>query len=289
MSAAIPSAGDGWRLGTKAVNRVGFGAMRLTGRIPFGAGSPEDHDKAIHVLQRAADLGVNHFDTAAYYRSSLESANELIRTALWPYRSDTFIATKVRPAHDADGISLRGQIEENLRDLRLDCLDLVYLRVGKKPTIREEFAELSAMRDSGLIQHLGLSGVAKEQFDEVGSIAPVTAIQNRYGIGVRRDDSVFRAAALAEIAFVPFFSIAAEGKHKGPMNDDPENVRRVANAHGVSVAAVRIAWTLGLGANVLAIPGTGSPEHLEENVAAGRLRLTDEDIATLGGVAPLVP
>jgi len=265
------------------VNRVGFGALRLAGRVPFGNGAPENFDQAIRVLRRAVELGVNHFDTAAFYRSDLHGANEMIRAALWPYAENIVIATKLRPDRYQGGPSLGDQIKENLRELRLDCLDLVYLRVMAGSSFAEDFGTLSGLRDAGVIQHLGLSAVSTAQLDEALAIAPVIAIQNRYGIGVRRDDDMLHTASTRGIAFVPYFSIAAEGKHAGP-TEESEVVRDVARNHGVSVAAVRIAWTLELAPNVLAIPGTGNVEHLNENVAAGALRLSTGEMALLGSI-----
>jgi len=276
-----------WRIGSKVVGRIGFGAMRLTGRIPFGEGAPGDLDRGIRVLRRAVDLGVNHFDTAAFYRSSLHSANELLRAAFWPYSDEMIIATKVQPDVQPEGQSLSDQVEQNLRELGQETLDLVYLRARQGLSIVDDFAALSAMKDAGLIHQLGLSGVNSQQLDEVSAVCDVAAIQNRYGIGMHRDETVLRTAALRRIAFVPFFSIAAEGRHKGPPVDDREEVRRIAYAHGVSSAMVRIAWTLSLGTNVLAIPGTGRVDHLEENVRAGALHLSPEESLTLADVAPL--
>jgi aryl-alcohol dehydrogenase-like predicted oxidoreductase len=260
--------------------------MRLTGRIPFGDGSPDDYDQAIRVLRRARELGVNHFDTAAFYRSSLHGANELIRDALWPYDDAITIATKVRSRRDGEGDDLHTQVEENLRVLGLDSLDLVYLRVADNTLIAEDFGALSSMKEAGLIRDLGLSGVTEEQVVEASAVAPVIAVQNRYGIGVKRDESVFRLACVRGIAFVPFFSIAAEGKHQGPAPEDNEVVRQIAAGHGVSEAAVRIAWTLELAHNVLAIPGTSNVRHLEDNVAASALRLDVDEILALGVLTP---
>jgi aryl-alcohol dehydrogenase-like predicted oxidoreductase len=276
-----------WRIGNKSVNRIGFGAMRLTGRVPFGEGSPHDYQQAIEVLRRAVDLGVNHFDTAAFYRSQLHGANELLKAALWPYRDELLIATKVRSDLQLEGQSLRSQVEENLRELGLETLDLVYLRARQGTSILNDFVALSELKDAGLIERLGLSGVDERQIDETAGICEVEAIQNRYGIGVRRDDAVLHAAAARNIAFVPFFSIAAEGRHHGPPIEDREEVRHVAKNHGVSVAMVRIAWTLSLGPNVLAIPGTGRVDHLDENLEAGALRLSAKEMESLTEVTPI--
>jgi pyridoxine 4-dehydrogenase len=279
----MPQVSATWRLGTKTVRRVGFGTLRLTGRVPFGEGSASDPDRALEVLQRAVELGVNHFDTAAFYRSSLHGSNELLKTALWPYSPEIVIATKVRSSH-GDGPTIHQQVDENLRQLGLETLDLVYLRVMDASSFLDDFHELVSLQEAGMIQNLGLSGVDEQQLREARRFSAIVAIQNRFGIGVRRDEEVFRTAATLDIAFVPYFSIAAEGKHEGAALTDHDDVHSVARRHGVSTAAVRIAWTMMLSPNVLVIPGTGSLEHLEDNVAAGRLQLSEDDVALLGSV-----
>src|ERR1700678_4189408 len=163
--------------------------MRLTGKNPFGNGAPSDREQSIAVLRRAVEIGVNHIDTAAFYFTALRSANELINSALAPYPDDLVIATKVGPSRDAQGEwqgmarpdQLRSQVEENLRQLGRDHLDLVKLRTlfVSKP-LGEHFAALAALRDAGLVRHLGLSNVTVAQIDEALAIAPVAAVQNRY-------------------------------------------------------------------------------------------------------------
>ena len=289
-SRAADAAGT-WQLGDLTVNRLGFGAMRLTGD-PSGDGGPSDRGQSVAVLRQAVDLGVNHIDTAAFYFSPLRSANELINRALAPYPDDLVIATKVGPSRDTWGAwqgmarpdQLRGQVEENLRQLGRDHLDLVNLRtLSVSKPVGDHFAALSALRDTGLIRHLGLSNVTVGQIDEALAIAPVVAVQNRYSIDSRRPeaDDVRRACAERGIAFVPFFAIAGEAREGGKRAAELEPVLAVARAHGATAAQVRLAWTLAQGANVLAIPGTGNVAHLAENVAAGALRLTGEDLALL--------
>lgn len=285
-----------WKLGDLTVNRLGFGAMRLTqnGR-PFAAGAtPSDRDRSITVLRRAVELGVNHIDTAAFYFSSLRSANELINRALAPYPDDLVIATKVWPGRSPSGEwsdaatpgQLRGQVEENLRQLGRDHLDVVNLRNMSSPrtgSIAEHFGALAQLRDAGLIRHLGISGVTPEQLAEARAIAPVVCVQNRYGIGSRSQDAddFLRACGEQGVAFVPYFVIAGGGR--GAAADDAESaeVLFVARAHEATAAQVRIAWTLQLGPHVLAIPGTGNPDHLAANVAAGAIRLTADEMSRL--------
>src|ERR1700733_8873458 len=195
--------------------------MRLTGD-PSGDGPASDRARSVAVLRRVVELGVNHIDTAAFYFSPLRSANELINTALAPYRDGLVIATKVGPGRDPWGAwqgmarpdQLRGQVEETLRQLGRDYLDLVNLRtLSVSKPVGEHFAALAALRDAGLVRHLGLSNVSVEQIDEALAIAPVVAVQNRYSIDSRRPgaDDIVEACAVRGIAFVPFFAIAGEG------------------------------------------------------------------------------
>lgn len=288
---APPAAAAGtWMLGDRSVNRIGFGAMRLTANAD---GSPRDRGRAVRVLRRAVELGVNHIDTAAFYFSSLRSANELINSGLAPYPEDLVIVTKVGPGRDPSGNwldlaapgRLRGQVEENLRQLGRDHLDVVNLRVHGPDPIAERFGALAELRDAGLIRHLGLSNVRLHHLAEAQAIAPVVCVQNPYGIGYRRDhDELLRVCGERGIAFVPFFAIAAAGRESGAGGTEPAEVLAVARAHGVSPAQVRLAWTMHRGPHVLAIPGTGSPDHLQENVAAGGLRLTEAEVSLLDGV-----
>jgi len=259
-----------WTLGDRVVNRMGFGAKRL------GA----DPDRATEVLRRVVELGVNHIDTASFYGT----ANEQIRRALSPYPPDLVIATKVGPT--ADGLArpdqLRGLVEDNLRQLGRDHLDLVYLRQQGLDSIADHFGALAGLREAGLIRHLGLSNVRDTHLNEAVAIAPVVAVSNRYGIGFGRiNDDLVRTTGERGLAFVPFFAIAAEGREEGGVAAT-DRVLAVALAHRVTPAQVRLAWTLHQGPHVLAIPGTGNPDHLAENVAAGDLRLTEDDLARLG-------
>jgi aryl-alcohol dehydrogenase-like predicted oxidoreductase len=278
-----------WALGDLTVSRLGFGAMRLTGSLPYAHGVPSDRQQAIAVLRRAAELGVNHIDTAAFYFSPLRSANELIATALSPYPDDLVIVTKVGPGrypwgewYSARPDQLRGQVEENLRQLGRDHLDVVNLRRTGQESVAEHFGALAELRDAGLIRHLGVSGVSVAQLTETAGIAPVVCVQNRYGLDLREHDPVLRACAERDIAFVPFFAIAGDRRQAGGSGTDSPELLAVAHRHGATPAQVRLAWTLHQGPHVLAIPGTGNLAHLAENVAAAALRLTPGDLALLG-------
>ena len=291
MTTGAAEAGT-WKLGDLTVNRMGFGAMRLTGNPD---GTPSDRDRAIAVLRRAVELGVNHIDTAAFYFSPLRSANELINQALAPYPDDLVITTKVWPGRDPSGDwywaapeQLRGQVEENLRQLGRDHLDVVNLRIAPSKTtgsIAERFSVLAELRDAGLIRHLGVSGVTPAQLAEAQAIAPVVCVQNRYGIGAPGADHDFLDECGAQgVAFTPFFAIAGAARSTGVPVAEPDEVRTIAQAHDATAAQVRLAWTLQRGPHVLAIPGTGNPAHLTANVAAAALRLSPAEMAELGSL-----
>jgi pyridoxine 4-dehydrogenase len=282
-----------WRLGDLEVNRLGFGAMRLTGTLPFHKGEPGDRDQSLAVLRRAVELGVNHIDTAAYYFSQLRSANELINSALAPYADDLVIVTKVGPRREASGEwgerarpeELRADVEENLRQLGRDHLDVVNYRAVGDGSIADAVGALDELRVAGLVRHVGVSGVTPEQLSEARETTDVACVQNAHGIGTQRPDT---GTLLAEcgrhgIAFVPFFAVAGAGRESGTTDEHPD-VLEIAGAHDATPAQIRLAWILSLGQHVLAIPGTGDVEHLEQNVAAASLRLSDDEVARLSAL-----
>lgn len=277
---------ESWRLGERAVRRVGFGAKRLG-----GSGSA---DQAGELLRQAIEAGVNHIDTAGFYPSfgrtgekhgynSLDWANDAIRAALAPYPDDLVIATKVGPMEHglARPDQLRGLVEENLRQLGLETLDLVYLRQAGLTSVAEHFGVLAELREAGLIRHLGLSNVRIGHLAQAQEIAPVVAVQNRYGVGFGRvNDAMLATCGEQGIAFVPFFAVTATGREEGGVaQSDP--VAAIAEEHGATTAQIRIAWTLAKGPHVLAIPGTGNPAHLTENLAAGAIHLSPDQVAIL--------
>ncbi|HEY4569780.1 MAG TPA: aldo/keto reductase [Kribbella sp.] len=284
-----------WKLGEVTVYRMGFGAMRITAN--------PDRSVALDVLRRAVELGVNHIDTAAFYASpggtlqvgegEKRYANELIREALAPYPPELVITTKVGPGEDpargfyqaTTAAELREQVETNLRQLGVDCLDVVNLRIIKKPgedSITERFGRLADLRDEGLIRQLGVSNVRIDHVEEALAIAPVVCVQNSYAVDLRRDeDAMIRFLAERDIAYVPFFAIAGSAREAGATADHSAAVEAIAAARGVTPQQVRLAWTLHQSPNVLAIPGTGNRAHLEENIAAGALQLSAEELAAL--------
>jgi len=283
-----------WKLGDLTVSRIGFGAMRLTGSAAFHHGTPSDRGRSIAVLHKAIELGVNHIDTAAFYFSQLRSANEIINSALAPYPDGLVITTKVGPYRNYWGEwgsparpdQLRGHVEENLRQLGRDHLDVVNFRRTEQDSIAEHFGALAELREAGLIRHLGISGVEPRHLAEAQAIAPVVCVQNRYGLEHRdpATDEVLRICGEQGIAFVPFFAVAGDGGAKGASTTYDEEVLAVARAHDASPSQVRIAWTLHQGPHVLAIPGTGNPDHLAENVASGALRLTADELERLNAL-----
>lgn len=273
--------------GDLTINRLGFGAMRLAAGTFDGP--PRDPENGIAVLRRCVELGVNHIDTAGFYRRGAVRANDLIRRALSPYRDDLVIATKVGPLPTPDGVpsgqaspdQLRGLVEADLRSLGLDRLDLVYLRVGGMTgpggeSIAERFAVLAELRAKGLIRHLGVSNVDAVQFSEAQGIAPVAAVQNRY----TGDTGLLAECEEGGIAYVPYFPL---GGGVSPM--DNERLGKVAARLGATATQVQLAAQLATSPSLLAIPGTGSLDHLEENLAANDLSLTDEDLSDLANSA----
>jgi pyridoxine 4-dehydrogenase len=284
----LPAAAAGtWQLGSFEVNRLGYGAMRL---MSTSDGGIRDRETSIAVLRRAVELGVNHIDTAVFYFAGPRSANELINRALAPYDGLT-ITTKVGPGRDFTGAfytarpdQLRAQVEENLRGLGVDHLDVANYRIGEgldrgEGSLADGFGALAELRQEGLIRELGISNVAPHHLTEALEIAPVVCVQNQYGLTARReDDELVRMCADRGIAFVPFFAVASG-------TGEDARVAEVAGRHDATPAQVRLAWTLHQGPHVLAIPGTGDVAHLEQNVAAAALRLTEEDLKTLDGDA----
>jgi pyridoxine 4-dehydrogenase len=274
--------------GGPTVSRMGYGAMQLAGPGVFGP--PADRDAAVAVLREAVRLGVNHIDTSDYYGPFV--TNEIIREALHPYADDLTIVTKVGARRDAEGgwppaldpDDLRRAVHENLERLGLDALDVVNLRVGgfdapDGGSLAVPFAALAALRDEGLVRHLGVSNVSAAQVAEAQGIAPVVCVQNFYNVAHRVDDDLVDDLAAQGVAFVPFFPLGGFS----PLQADA--LGTVAERNGVTPLAVALAWLLQRSPNVLLIPGTSSVDHLRDNVAAADLTLSPEDVAALDAIA----
>jgi aryl-alcohol dehydrogenase-like predicted oxidoreductase len=279
--------GGRYRVADIELTRVGYGAMQLAGPGVFGP--PKDHDAAIAVLREVVDLGINHIDTADFYGPHV--TNHLIREALAPYPDDLHIVTKVGARRDENGgwphartpAELREQVHDNLRNLKLDVLDVVNLRVGGFDTpepgsIAEQFESLAELRQQGLIRHLGLSTVTAEQLAEAQSIAPVVCVQNLYNLARRADDALVDLTARQGIAFVPYFPLGGFS----PLQS--EGLDAVAKRLDATPMAVALAWLLQRSPNMLLIPGTSSVEHLRENVAAAALELPADAVAELDAI-----
>jgi aryl-alcohol dehydrogenase-like predicted oxidoreductase len=279
--------GGRYRVADIELTRVGYGAMQLAGPHVFGP--PKDRDAAIAVLREAVGLGINHIDTADFYGPHV--TNEIIREALFPYPDDLHIVTKVGARRDENGgwpqartpAELREQVHDNLRNLKLDVLDVVNLRVGgfdrpEAGSIAEQFEALAELRQQGLIRHLGLSTVDADQLAEARSIAPVVCVQNLYNLARRDDDALVDLTAREGIAFVPYFPLGAFS----PLQSDALDA--VAKRLDTTPMAVALAWLLHRSPNMLLIPGTSSVEHLRENVAAGALELPADAIAELDAI-----
>jgi pyridoxine 4-dehydrogenase len=269
------------------VTRMGYGAMQLAGPRVFGP--PADRDAAVAVLREAVELGITHIDTSGYYGPRV--TNQIIREALYPYPADLHIVTKVGAERDAQGgwpealapRQLRAQVEENLRDLGLDAMDVVNLRNpgqrGPEPgSIADPFTALAQLRQEGLIRHLGVSNVTAGQVAEAQSIAPVVCVQNHYNLANRRDDDLIGSLATQDIAFVPFFPLGGFTPLQSGTLD------AVAARLGAAPMTVALAWLLHRSPNILLIPGTSSVAHLRENVGAADLALSADTFAELDAI-----
>lgn len=276
-----------FRLGDRMVDRMGYGAMQLAGPGVFGP--PKDPAAAIAVLRAAVKAGVNHIDTSDFYGPHI--TNQLIREALHPYPDDLVIVTKVGAVRGSDGAWLPAQapaeleraVHDNLRNLKLDVLDVVNLRIveGHNPgpeegSIEERFTALARLRDQGLIRHLGLSNVTAAQVAEAQRIAPVVCVQNHYNLVHRADDALVDRLADQGIAWVPFFPLG------GFTPLQSAALAEEAAALGVSPMQLALAWLLARAPNILLIPGTSSLEHLKENLAVPSLDLPRDRLMALG-------
>lgn len=263
--------------GDLTIHRLGFGAMRITG--PGIWGEPRDREEARRVLRRAVELGVNFIDTADSYGPSV--SEEIIAEALYPYPEGLVIATKAgltrqgpnqwlpvgRPEY------LRQQLEMSLRRLRLQRIDLYQLhRIDPKVPVEESLGALKDLQQQGKIRHIGLSEVSPAEIEQSQEVVPIVSVQNRYNISDREHERTLNYCEQHNLGFIPWFPVAAGklARSGGPLDE-------IARRHGASVAQLSIAWLLHRSPVMLPIPGTSSVAHLEENIAAASLKLSDDE------------
>ena len=279
------AAAGAFTLGDRPVKRMGYGAMQLAGPGVFGP--PRDHDAALAVLREAVASGVDHIDTSDFYGPHV--TNRLIREALHPYKDDLTIVTKVgavrgedaswNPAMGAD--DLARAVHDNLRNLGLDALDVVNLRVMGDghglgtASVEAPFTALAELQRQGLVKRLGLSNVTAKQLAEAQAIAPVVCVQNLYNVAHRNDDELIAALGRMSVAYVPFFPLGGFTPVQSSALDE------VAAELGATPMQVALAWLLHHAPNILLIPGTSSLVHLRENLAAAELKLPAEALARL--------
>jgi aryl-alcohol dehydrogenase-like predicted oxidoreductase len=267
--------------GDLEVRRLAFGAMRLCG--PRILGWPDDRENALAVLRRAVELGVNLIDTSDAYGPEI---NELqVAEALHPYPEGLVIATKGGLVRNEGGAwipdgrpeHLREACEASLRRLRLDCIDLYQLHsVDGRVPIEESVGELARLREEGKIRHVGLSNVSTEELERAREVVPIVSVQNRFNLADRRSEHVLEACERDGLAFLPWYPLAV-----GDLAQPGGRLDEVARRHEATPAQIALAWLLRRSPVVLPIPGTASVQHLEENVAAERIELSDEEFAEL--------
>ncbi len=277
-----------FKLGARTVKRMGYGAMQLAGPHVFGP--PRDREAALAVLRAAVEAGVDHIDTSDFYGPHV--TNQLIREALHPYPEDLVIVTKIGarrgaggswdPAFSAD--DLTSAVHDNLRNLGLDALEVVNLRImfGQEPTegsIEAPLTALAGLQRKGLVRHIGLSNATPRQIAQGRAIADIVCVQNQYNLAHRTDDAVLDELAAAGIAYVPFFPLGGFTPLQSTALSD------VAASLGAAPMQVALAWLLQRAPNILLIPGTSSTRHLKENLAAASLALPADAVAALDGIA----
>ncbi|WP_086873674.1 aldo/keto reductase family oxidoreductase [Kosakonia pseudosacchari] len=278
-----------FRLGDRQVGRLGYGAMQLAGPGVFGP--PADEAKALQVLRDVIAAGVNHIDTSDFYGPYV--TNKLIKQALYPYPDDLCIVTKVGarrddkanwlPAFSAE--ELTQAVEDNLRNLGLDVMEVVNLRAmfgvhePEEGPLEAPLEALIKLKERGLIRHIGLSNVTAKQVADAQKMTPIVCVQNLYNVANRHDDALIDSLNAQGIAYVPFFPLGGfTPLQSGELNE-------VAQALGATPMQVALAWLLQRSPNILLIPGTSSPQHLQENLASAQLTLPPDALAKLDAIA----
>lgn len=266
--------------GDLTVNRMGFGAMRITGRGIWG--EPEDRDEALRVLRRLPELGIDFIDTADSYGPYI--SEDLIREALYPY-GNIIVATKGGLTRHGPDIwrpvgrpeYLRQCVLMSLRRLNVERIDLWQLhRIDNKVPRDEQFGVIADMQREGLIRHVGLSEVNVEEIEAARKFFPVVSVQNLYNLVTRQSEAVLDYCERENIAFIPWFPLAA-----GKLSQPGSGLDQIAQRHNATPSQIALAWVLKRSPVMLPIPGTGKVKHLEENTAAAQLQLSDDDFATL--------
>ncbi|MEU1838904.1 aldo/keto reductase [Micromonospora chersina] len=271
--------------GDLQVDRLGYGAMQLTG--PGVWGDPKDPAEAVRVLRRAYELGVTFIDTADSYGPFVSEL--LIKEALHPYADDLVIATKAGLTRSGPGDwrpvgrpeYLRQQCELSLRHLGLDCIPLYQLhRIDEKVPLEDQLGELALLKQEGKVRHIGLSEVTVEQIEAARRITPIVSVQNLYNLADRSAEDVLEHCERDDLAFIPWFPIATGNLARpgGPLD-------AISTEHGATPAQLALAWLLRRSPVMLPIPGTSSVAHLEENVAAAEVRLSDDEFEALAKAA----
>ncbi|MDR3426419.1 aldo/keto reductase family oxidoreductase [Silvimonas sp.] len=279
---------DTFELAGRPVRRMGYGAMQLAGPGVFGP--PKDRAAAVAVLREAVVSGVNHIDTSDFYGPHI--TNQIIREALHPYRDDLVLVTKLGAIRDDKGAwlaalepaDLERGVHDNLRNLGLDVLDIVNIRImgdihaPAEGSIERQVTALAELQQRGLVRHIGLSNATPTQIAEAQRIAPIVCVQNQYNLVHRTDDALVDALAEQGIAYVPFFPLG------GFTPIQSSALSQIAQTLQATPMQVALAWLLHRSPNLLLIPGTSSLEHLRENLQAGDLRLSDVVLAELNAI-----
>ena len=276
------------KLGDKMVNRMGYGAMQLAGPGVFGP--PKDIDMARSVLKAVVEAGVNHIDTSDFYGPHV--TNQLICETLYPYPKDLVLVTKISAKRGADGSwlpafsreELTSAIHDNLRNLKLDVIEVVNLRsmhgllTPAEGSLEEPLTIMAELQAKGLIKHIGISNVTPKQLKQARSMVEIVCVQNAYNIAYRGDDPMIDQLAKDGIPYVPYFPLG------GFNTIQAEIIGTIAKRHHKTVQQILLAWLLQRSENILLIPGTSQLEHLHDNLAAASISLTAQDLAELDQV-----